>query len=425
MPGGNLYTPEEDAVIERIYREFGGAPGWTSAVMVALPNRPHRTSIMNRLKVLHGRQRNGAPAPTVDPVKAEQERIERRREIHAEAEAIKAVAGERSLRTYLESLVRETAKRYDAPPRYVPPRAKRGSDAVEETLLLEFSDWHAYELVDPERTRGFNAYDADTFGIRVKRVVDAALSIKARMERGGGWRFPRLVVGCNGDLISGTIHEVERHSDAPSVVHATYGCAMVLASAIRDLAAQFSEVEVFCTPGNHGRFPDAKRVQQKDPWRSWDTLIALFAREHLRALKHVTFHIPNAYSVMFSVEGWNFVQTHGHDVKSWNQLPYYGLNRMVSNVNALEASRGNTIHTYLLGHFHTSTSLPHAAGESFINGSLIGGTEMSINALGKSDRPSQWLLGVHKENGISHRWPLRADLGADEGYEVQAWEKAA
>lgn len=362
--------------------------------------------------------------PPPDPVVEEQERLNRRRQLSEERDLLKAVAGERSLRAFLESLVRDTAQRFDPPPRYKPPASVPG--AVEETLVLMLSDWHAYEEVKAERTRGFNAYDAATFGRRVKRVVDAAISIKQRMERGKGWRFPRLIVSENGDLISGTIHELERHSDAPGVVHAAFGCARVLGQAIRDLSAHFVDVEVFCTPGNHGRFGDAKRMQQKDPWRSWDTLIALFAREKLDDCPNVRWHIPDAYSVAFDVYGWRFLQTHGHDVKSWNSIPWYGLNRLVGNINALESARGAVINHYLFGHFHTAASLPHAAGESFINGSLIGANEFAINALGKADKPCQWLLGVHPEHGVTHRWPLIALAEPDaEGYNVKPWELAA
>lgn len=365
------------------------------------------------------------PPPPPDPIEEEQKRQHRVAALKAERELLKEVAGERSLRAHLEALAHAVAKEM-APPPSIVPRIPVGADASEETLVLMFSDWHAYEVVDPERVRGFNAYDATIMGQRVQRIVDSALSIKARMERGGGWRFPRLVVGCNGDIVSGTIHEVERHSDAPSIVHAVYGAGLVLAQAIRDLSAHFGQVEVFCTPGNHGRLPDARRMQQKDPWRSWDTLIALFAKEHLRAIPHVQFFIPNSYSVGFEVEGWKFLQTHGHDVKSWNSIPWYGLNRLVSNINALEAGRGEIVHHYLFGHFHTTTSLPHAAGESFINGSLIGGNEFSVNALGRADRPAQWLLGVHQEHGVTHRWPLRADgreISAPR-YQIDPWRIA-
>lgn len=363
-----------------------------------------------------------SPRSATDPVVAEQERQQRVRGLREERSELQAIAGEKSLRARLERLAHDTAVLFAPPPLGV-PRGKVRDDTVEETLLLMLSDWHAYEEVDRERTRGFNVYNADVFGARVRKVVDSAISIKQRMERGQGWRFPKLVVSCNGDFVSGTIHELERHTDAPSIVHAVYGCAMVLAETIRDLSAHFPAVEVFCTPGNHGRLPDAKRMQQKDPSRNWDTLIALWVQSMLRQVGHVQFFIPNSYSVAFDVEGWRFLQTHGHDVKSWNSIPWYGLNRLVGNLNALESSRGTTIHHYLFGHFHEASSLPHAAGESFINGSLIGGNEFTMNAMAKMGRPRQWLLGVHKEHGVSHRWPLVADgTTADSPrYVVKPW----
>jgi hypothetical protein len=180
---------------------------------------------------------------------------------------------------------------------------------------------------------------------------------------------------------------------------------------------------VFVSPGNHGRLPDARKVQQKDPWRSWDVLIALLAREHLRGNSRITWHIPQSWSVAYEVQGWRFLQLHGHDVKSWMGIPFYGLNRMISTVGALEASRGSPVHYVLAGHFHTQSSLAHPVGEMFVNGSLIGATEFSVNALGRADKPTQWLLGVHREHGVTHRWPILCD-GGTESYEVTPWRAA-
>jgi hypothetical protein len=365
------------------------------------------------------------PAETpADPIEEERRKLERRRDVADELAQLRAVAGEKSLRGFLEKLCHATADVLPPPPKYRPPA--KADDATRETIVMQWSDWHAYEVVKSERTRDFNAYNADIFGRRVRQLVEAHTSIKRRMERGKGWIFPRLVLGLNGDMVSGTIHEVERHSDAPNIVLAVYGCARVLAAAVRDVAAEYEEVDCYCSSGNHGRLPDARRMQQKDPLRSWDTMIYLLAREMLRDVPHITFHIPDAYSVAFDVEGWTFLQTHGHDIKSWNSIPHYGINRYVGNINALEASRDRAIHYFLFGHFHTPSSLEHAAGESFINGCLIGGTEFGINALGKSGPPKQWMLGVHRRHGVTHRWPL---LGREddmvEGYDVRAWATEA
>jgi predicted phosphodiesterase len=365
-----------------------------------------------------------APPPTADPIADALAARERAAALKAERLEMEAVAGERSIRATLERLVGQVVTAW--PPVPAPPTLPPSPDTTEETLVLHLSDWHAYQRVSAEGTRGFNAYDAQTFAQRVYHVVQSARGIATRMQA-AGWRFPRLVIALNGDLVSGTIHEVERHTDAPSIVHAVYGCGMVLAQAVRDLAETFPTVDVFCTSGNHGRLPDARRIQQDDPWRSWDTLVALFAKERLRDTPSVAWHIPQAWSVAYDVEGWRFFQTHGHDVKSWNSIPWYGLNRLITSINALEASRGRGLDVVLAGHFHNASSLSQVSGEAFINGSLIGGTTFSINALGRSDRPSQWMLGVHRTHGVTHRWPLYADhLDADApGYAVEPWRDLA
>ena len=346
------------------------------------------------------------PAP-IDPVEAERERQARLRALKDERDALKEVAGEKSLRATLETIVRATAQTFAPPPPYK-PRTRTSRTSTPETMVSMLSDWHAGENVSAEGMRGFNQYNDDVFRRRVDAVVDVHLSIKERLEAGGGWRYERCVLGCNGDFVSGTIHELEKHSDHDNIVWAVYATGLVLADAIRRIAAEYPRVEVFCTSGNHGRLPDARRVQQKEPTRSWDTLVYLFAREHLRNLPNVSFFIPNSYSVAFDVYGWRFLQTHGHDVKSWNSIPWYGLNRLVSNINALEAGRGTPIHYWLFAHFHNASSLPHATGESFVNGSLIGANEFALNALGKADRPQQWMLSVHPEHGVTSRWPLYA-----------------
>jgi hypothetical protein len=359
-----------------------------------------------------------AKAVEVDPVEDAAAKLAQHRERLRERSAINELAGERSFRALLEKLARDTVPALAPPPPYRP--IKTNAKPSTETLVQMLSDFHAYETVKPSRVRDFNAYNAAIFGLRARGVVENHIAIKRKLEAGGGWRFPELVIALNGDLISGTIHELERHSDAPNVVLAVYGAAMVLAQMIRDLGANYEAVRIFCTSGNHGRLPDARRVQQKDPLRNWDAMIAILAKEATRNIPHIEWVIPDSYAVGYSIEGWRFVQMHGHEVKSWNQIPYYGLNRVVTNLNALEASRGKPIHYWLFGHFHSLSQIPAAGGETIVNGSLIGGNEFSVNGLGKADMPKQWLFGVHREHGVTHRWPV--GVNSKSSYEVAPWD---
>ena len=257
----------------------------------------------------------GAPVP-VDPVEAEQERQRRAREMQAEREALREVAGEKSLRATLTELFRSVAPSFPPPPRYQPPK-RTSASATSETLLLHLSDWHYGERVDADSTRNLNAYNVEIATERVRSVVHGAISIADRMRAGGGWRFPRLVVALNGDIVTGTIHELERHSDPQNIIWSTYSAGLLVAHAIRTLAGSFEQVDVYCTSGNHGRLPDARRMQSKDPTRNWDTAVGLFAKTALRDCPNVTFEIPNSYAVSYEVEGTTVLQSHGHDIKSW------------------------------------------------------------------------------------------------------------
>lgn len=354
----------------------------------------------------------------VDPMKVAEDRAAKLRGIRAEREALEAVAGERSFRNYLASLIADVPK-LDAPPKYRVSKTKLAT--VDESLILLLSDWHAYEIVKKERVLGLNEFNADVLGRRAYRVIQSVRAITDKM-RAGGWRFPRLVVAANGDMISGTIHEVERHSDAPNVIQAAIGCGLLLAQSLRDLAASFDEVEVYGTSGNHGRLPDQRRVSQKDPTRSWDFLIYSIARQALVDVSNVKFTLPDSYSVVYDVEGWRVYQGHGHDIKSWQSIPFYGISRTATGLNALRVASGTPIHYFLFSHFHNPGSICAPGSEYFVNGSLIGGTEFSVNGLGRSDRPCQWLLGVHRDHGVTHRWPIQAEGPGVEGtYNVRPW----
>jgi hypothetical protein len=387
--------------------------GESSVSIATVLNRTRRAVDMkiSDLGLTGKRTRAGVVPANVDPVKAEQDRAERAKLLREERELVKAVAGERSLRAYLDSLIRDVVQPY--PVIAKPKQIAIANDTVVETLHLQLSDWHFGQIVDPERTRGFNQYDSVIARARVERVIAAVRSIAARMRRGKGWSFPRIVVGLNGDLVTGTIHELERHSDGRNIVETVYDCGRLLADAVSSLAADFEAVDLFCTSGNHGRLPDAKRVQQNDPTRSWDTVVAMFAREMLRSSDRVRIEIPYSYSVAYDIEGHTFLQQHGHDLRVFgsNPIPYYGMARYMGQMMALEAMRGGKISYFTVGHLHNGASIPgpSAGVKMFVNGSIIGGTEFSVNALGRSDKPMQMLLGVHAEHGVTHQWDVLAD----------------
>jgi AcrR family transcriptional regulator len=345
------------------------------------------------------------PEPVRTPVETESERWRAEREKKLHQEAIKQAAAEVGFRAFLEQLIRDIAPTCQPKPIKSSPRPAKGTA---EELLTVWSDWHMYEVVTRERTLGLNEYDAEIGEARARRVVDTLLTIKGRAER-GGQPYRKITVAANGDMISGSIHEVEKHSDAENVIEAAIRCGNLLGSCVEALAAEFELVEVFGTTGNHGRLPDHRRMPQKDPTRNWDYLIYRWAEQYTSRLPNVRWFIPPAYSVIYQIHEWNFHQNHGHEIRSWNQIPFYGIIRRTTGLNAIRQHTGQPIHYTLCSHFHNAGTLSVPGGEVIVNGSLIGATEYSVEGLGRADKPSQWLLSVHPEHGVTTRWPIYAE----------------
>jgi hypothetical protein len=369
-------------------------------------------SVRNKITLMNLRRPpRPEPAPTIqqsqpqlDSVEKARLALEHSRALRAQREELHAVAGEMSLRAMMESLFREIIPTIE-PPGPPPQSATKSKSVVQETALFQWSDWHYGEYVSREGTRQLNAYDPAIARSRINGLVSNARGILDRL-RSGGYVFDQAVIAANGDFVTGTIHDLER-GGPKSIIEHVADCGYLLAESIRTIASDFTHTTVFCTSGNHGRLPDQRRMDQKHPLRNWDTMVYFFAQACLReAADRITFVIPNAYATGFTILGHNFLQQHGHDIKSWNGIPWYGIQRYTSRVGAIEAAAHRHVQYFLFGHFHTATSLPHPGGEMFVNGSLIGATEYGVNALGVSDRPAQWLLGVHEKLGVTHRWPV-------------------
>ncbi len=382
-------------------RQIAAQTGWSVGTVHAHLHGVRQVRVGGKATVV----REGGAAvqkPAYDPVAAEKERVVRESKNREIQTAVKEVA----FRDTVLAAAEAAAAALEAPPPYRPRKAVKGE--VVESMLLHLSDWHLDEVVRAANVFGLNEYNRVRADARADRIVRATVDIKTRLET-GGYRIPTLVVACNGDMVSGTIHEIERHTDGANIMTTAIRCGRLLGAKLRDLSAHFERVFVFGTSGNHGRLADAKKVQSKEPSRSWDYLVYQIARECLRDCPAVQFEIPDAWAVLYELEGKLFYQGHGHFVKSWNSIPFYGISRMTSRLGAVLAKYYRPIDYWLFGHFHVHGSIENAGGEYLINPPLIGPQEFGVHTFGDAVPPGQFLCGVHAKHGITHRWRLAAE----------------
>jgi hypothetical protein len=265
--------------------------------------------------------------------------------------------------------------------------------------ILHLSDWHYAEIVRKEAVIGLNEYDALVTARRAWRVVHSLLDCVDDWEASGKWRFPELTVLLNGDFLTGAIHGLERHTDAPNVIRSTIQCGSLLALVLADLAKRFERVRVVGVVGNHGRLPDDKKVPTKDATRSFDFMAYKLAQVALRDQSNITFEFPDAYGVLFDVAGRTCFLGHGHFLKQQLSIPALGVHRFMTALGSTLAAAMKKLEIVFLGHFHNSAKVEQGGVRTFINSSLIGTQEYGFHHSGKVNVPGQDAYMIDRQLG--------------------------
>ena len=285
------------------------------------------------------------------------------------------------------------------PPQRTPKATRRTT--VESAVLLN-SCYHIGETVDPLQMGGLNAYDFDIFTRRFQQLIDTTLSFTQENLR--GYKFDELWFVHLGDAVSGIIHKELETSNCLNIVEQVTLGACVVAQGIRELCAVFPRVIFLGLPGNHGRTEQKYYFKNKSQV-NWDHVFYNYLALFLRDQPNITFRLPFSFWAGFSIKNWFFHASHGDTIKSWNGIPFYGLNREVAKWSQIAAARGQFYHYYIRSHFHTRGSMQTDIGENILNGSLIGAGEYSIAIPGVSD-PTQTLFGVHARHGKTWELPI-------------------
>lgn len=355
-----------------------------------------------------------APA---DPVELEQRRVARQKRERECVDAVKELA----FRQYLERLVTEHVEPLPAPRATQRSQSSSARHAHKRFPLLALTDWHFEEKVNPAGVLGLNSYDIPTASKRVHRVVHAAIDWKRDFEAAKRFQVPKLTVALMGDFLTGTLHGLERHSDAANIVRAVLRCGDLLALALADLAAVFPQVEVIGVVGNHGRLPDDRKVPTKDPTRSWDYLAYEIARRRLHNARNISWFLPEAYGALFEVAGHCCYVAHGNFIPNNLGVVGYGVRRFTSALASNLSAAGKQLRYCFFGHWHQANSAEFAGMQAFICPSLIGTQEYSFLAGGAVNRPAQQMFVFDNELGLVGQETLYGESTGHQGtYEVES-----
>lgn len=290
----------------------------------------------------------------------------------------------------------------DAPKWTVSPK-QSGAPGVP---VIQLSDFHWGERVDPRQIGGVNAFNLAIARRRLETTVRGAVKLARILSP--DMRYPGVVVQLLGDMISGNIHDELQATNEINTMPTVLDLYGHLVASIKLAADAFGFVFVTCVGGNHGR--DTKKTWAKDRnHTSFDWLLYQFLAVAFADDPRVKFYIPDGADGLYRVYNTRVLITHGDQFKAGDSIigPIGPITRGDQKKLARNAAVGQEYDVMAFGHWHQRMLSSRLRG----NGSIKGYDEYAAQGNFKFEPPSQNFWVVHPDHGITFDAPLYCDEG--------------
>lgn len=329
-----------------------------------------------------------------------------------EAEELRRQLGEKDkiLKTYrkehgkLQTFFHDVKKAIKpiTPIPYSPMKSTGGAPIVP---VLHVTDGHMGAVQEPSEIEGFNAFSPDIADYRNLMFVRKAIEWAGLHTT--VYNIKECVVLMTGDLISGDIHDELKITNAFPAPVQVVRAAQSHAIQIGMLASKFEKVTVhFITEDNHSRL--TRKPQAKEAgYNSFNYLVAELLSAYLDKHDNVELNIYPMLEKVVDVNGRKYLISHGHGVRGWMGIPWYGIERRVGRESQArmqiimnEKDKADTIgfHKFVFGHFHTPFNSP-----LYSCGGSVSGTDAYDHQCGRYGKPSQSAWLVHPTHGEFNR----------------------
>jgi len=267
--------------------------------------------------------------------------------------------------------------------------------------VMHSSDGHMGAVQEANEIEGINAFNPDI--CRARQISFIEKFIKWILVKRNMYTINNLTHIVTGDMISGDIHDELRVTNAfPTPVQAVEA-GKLLAQQISMVAAYFEKVTVeFIVEDNHGRL--TKKPQAKEAgMNTFNYVVGEIAKAYVRDIKNVTFNLYPMYETVIHVANRQYLICHGHNVRGWMGVPWYGIERKVGKESVArmqmimeDINRAQKIgfHKYVFGHFHTPIDM-----DLYSCAGSVSGTDAYDHGAGRYAKPSQPAWIIHPKNG--------------------------
>lgn len=270
------------------------------------------------------------------------------------------------------------------------------SEKREATAVLQASDWHVEEVVNPSTVQGLNKYNPEIAKKRAHKFFQE--SLKAINHERSIHNVDNLVLHLGGDFIGGWIHPELMQTNAMSPIEASEYATELLYSGLgflRDFG-KFKTITAVCNRGNHGR-NSVKMQFANEAATNYETFIYSALKKHVEG---VDFLVPDSDIAYLQIYDWMHRFFHGQQVK-YNG----GVGGITPSLNKKESAWDKTVYAHYnhMGHFHTYS---HPNKRTTLNGSLKGFDAFAASLGFDYEPPTQALTIIDRDRGATTRKPI-------------------
>lgn len=220
--------------------------------------------------------------------------------------------------------------------------------------VINITDVHIGERVNPEDVNFVNEYNTDLACYRVNKCVDDFIGI----YRGNFTNYEYDGVVCNvlGDIITGELHDLAETNDKTSVDQIIVAVQLI-EEQLRKLHKSFGKVLVNMVSGNHGRSQPLKYTKNNNRYNnSLEKIVYTFVEHNMQDVKDdVCFNTSPEDVLRVSINGHRFKLMHGDTIKTTGTAiagPSTSFARAFLKHSSVGASTNASFDTMIIGHFH-------------------------------------------------------------------------
>jgi len=243
-------------------------------------------------------------------------------------------------------------------------------------MLISLTDIHYGANIK----NAWNVYNSDVCRERFVKYLNAIIDIQSRHQT------ENAVVWCNGDEISGNIHNEITITNKENVIEQIMGVSELISGFLAELSKYFKTVRFVSVSGNHSRI-DKKDNALKD--ERLDDLVEWYCKARLNHIDNILFDTSDKIDTsmyVVNVRGLNYVGSHGdYDIGKGKILD-------------LQAMIRKPIYAVLYGHMHHNCTDIYQGIKMIMAGSMQG---VDSHCIAKRifGRPEQ-LVSIVNDTGI-------------------------